>query len=230
MPRSASGEDVPLSAILSALILGADHALTLEELRKTLADIEEQRRAQAESGPDVSDDELDRLSSGGHPQSHRRHPHATGGGGPRHRTRGNQWRLPLPDGGTLRTLGAPDAQQGARHGAVASLHRNPRHHRLPAARHAFGNRERARRQCRARHQSAHGDAAGAHRRAQRPAGAAVPLRDDAAISRALRAQESLRSRDSPRRPGRRRGCCHAPATAARALNRALTRRRVRVPK
>lgn len=59
MPRSASGEDVPLSAILSALILGADHALTLEELRKTLADIEEQRRAQAESGPDVSDDELE---------------------------------------------------------------------------------------------------------------------------------------------------------------------------
>lgn len=50
--------DVDLREIVGALVLGADHPLTIAEIRKIVDDVEAARRAQSAEAPDVSDDEL----------------------------------------------------------------------------------------------------------------------------------------------------------------------------
>lgn len=59
MLSSATDQDVPLQSILAALILGADHALTLDELRGVLEEVEKQRVVQSQEGADVTDVELE---------------------------------------------------------------------------------------------------------------------------------------------------------------------------
>ncbi|MGN0844796.1 MAG: SMC-Scp complex subunit ScpB [Kiritimatiellia bacterium] len=58
MSRSTD-QDLPLQSIVAALILGADHALTLEELRGVLEEVEKQRVAQIQEDADVTDVELE---------------------------------------------------------------------------------------------------------------------------------------------------------------------------
>ncbi len=47
-----------LRRILGALLLGADHALTVREIRRVLESVETDRRAESGEGPAVSDEEL----------------------------------------------------------------------------------------------------------------------------------------------------------------------------
>lgn len=54
-----SDKDVALTAIVGALVLGADHALTAAEIHKIVEDVEISRREQASQAPDVTDAELE---------------------------------------------------------------------------------------------------------------------------------------------------------------------------